>query len=115
MRYMMTGMCLVFCSLSLAAPKSKPESKSDLKSESKSGHKAVTKNMCADIPNSVSEFDGAKKFKGCRLTDIAAGSTYERLGLKVGDIVQPSGADGKMEMKNTLRSSASVFDDSSVD
>jgi hypothetical protein len=50
-----------------------------------------TANPCAEIPNSKPIFDqSSHSFKGCKLTEIAQGSLYEKLGFKVGDIMQPS-------------------------
>ena len=94
MRYLITALCLLVCSLSIAARKQK--------------------DLCADIPHSVAEYDTAKKFKGCRLTEVEAGSIYERLGIKVGNVVEPtsSSSDHKMEITNSLRSSESAVQDS---
>ena len=90
MCYVIMTLSLLACSLSIAAKKQK--------------------DLFADIPHSVAEYDDAKKFKGCRLTEVESGSIYERLGIQVGNLVQPEGSSSnhKMEMTNTLQSSEST-------
>ena len=54
--------------------------------EARSARPAVD---CSAVENSKPAFDRTtKKFKGCRLYKVQAGSVNEALGLKVGDIVE---------------------------
>jgi hypothetical protein len=66
-----------------------------------------TTNPCSSIENSTAVFaKGTQEFQGCQLQQVAPGSIYADLGLKKGDIVHPHPTSNKMEIKNTLKSSA---------
>ena len=61
---------------------------------------------CSSVPNSKPKYDSVtKKLTGCELVSIQPDSIYEKLGLKIGDVVKPeSSGNGKaMELYNNIK------------
>jgi hypothetical protein len=60
----------------------------------------VTANPCEKLEDTKSVYNNeTHKFKGCRVLTVPAGSAYEKIGLKTGDLVQPgSGQARSMEL-----------------
>ena len=50
----------------------------------------VITRLSHDIYPEIFRYDSAKVFHGCKLTSIKPGSIYSKLGLKVGDVVNPN-------------------------
>lgn len=59
-----------------------------------------TSEPCAKVKNTVPIFDNQKNVTGCRITEVEQGSVYEKLGLKVGDVVNERSISSKKMVLN---------------
>lgn len=63
-----------------------------------SGH-SKSQNPCSSVEHGVPVFEGRSRLIGCKLEKVEPNSFYEKLGLKVGDVVRPSKEDSVFNLK----------------
>ena len=59
-----------------------------------------SQNPCHSVEYGTPVFDDQNRLDGCKLEKVEPNSIYEKLGLKVGDVVKPSKDDSIFDVKN---------------
>jgi hypothetical protein len=68
----------------------------------------AAENPCKDVESSSPVYDKSGEFQGCKLIKVAAGSLYEKLGIKAGDIVHPPGYPAKVSQGKAIQLSGKM-------